>query len=1053
MGYGSLATSNVKLVISAQDNASGVLAGVKKAVETISKQSKSGGLFSERALADMDAAKQKTLANLEAQKELLKVRLQDENITQKQINEISRQFYLIENHIKKLRQLTSQSILEKQSKALEAVSKSLTGITSKVDSIQKKPFFGEKALASIDAAKQKILNLYELEKKNAYESYLRLSRKELGNGIPYGAGGSNPKSLLSKGAYNGNMALAMKHFDMYQHFKKMQEANISSQSTKFKLAMLKAGESIVKASQEIVKGANHIKSSWGTWKNNVNKFAQKMKSKGGEFMNMSTVGGTLAGFASLRGLAKPLTDYGDFQRNMLTVQAKSQASAGEYDMLSARAREYAASTSWDPQQVSSVMLEMASAGFKPNEIMNSFAHIMDYSRAVGQDDPMWAARGITSTLRSFKIDTSDSKEVKKAIDKMAAVIVNSPLREDTLREALRQVAPMVLDKGGTLDDALAWIMSMAEKGFDGSNAGTALKNYLVRTGAKSEFMQQFGISVYDENGNRKSSSQLLSDINTARDSMTDMQRDAFDKEVFGMRSAAGINSMFDIKSVEKAYTVLQNASGLSEDIRAHMESGVFGSIKRIFSAMQDMFLEVGKSLETMLKRYEQPIIEWFKYITEEVGDNPRFVQWFTEILIKVTEISAIILSIGAVINTIGAAATGFSGTMTLIAVTTKVIVTFATAIITAFTAVAAVVGTVTAAALAVVAVLGIWIASGMRFTKTLFAIFNGGKISEGIALMVKDYDVNFRIVMTKIISFIWNVFRELGQGIYWVFAKIVSSIIYLLSYIPGLGGLDEVSKSVMDSADFTKWDESYKKSHEKNMERLYKERANVHKQIDTFAKEAAATNTAKSIDAPSRANVPKSIPSPETDLAYIDDIDQRLERNYIEWEKYVRPKSPFMVMPTDVEKQEKIINKYRKAEMKLASERAKAAEETRKAAENEAKAKKKKQENELKKQQDEAKKLAAEKAKKEKEEKVKIEKERKRKEEEVKKQRDLTSGLRSFFKGTISAWEQYKKNQQNLKDIIDKKNNGKKDPEEEQVKLLTDIRDYIVDGEPAVEGV
>ena len=774
----------------------------------------------------------------------------------------------------------------------------------------------------------------------------------------------------------------------------------------------------------------------------LSKASAKLFEVGGK-LTMSGGIMTGAGIAGLRSLYKPLSDFGDFQRNMLLTQAKATASAAEYNSMTGAARKYAANSSWDPQQVSSVMLEMASGGFKPEEIMNSFEQIMNYARAVGQDDPAWAARGIAAMLRAFHIDTSNQVKVSALIDKMTAAIVNSPLRDDTLREAMKQVGPMVLGRGGTFDDMMAWIMAMAQQGIDGSIAGTALKNFLVRTGKEADFMAGYGINVYDADGNRRSARNLLVDIGDVRSRLSGQQRDAFDARVFGMRSAAGINALFDNNAVENAYAVLNDANGMSDQIREHMESGVFGSLKRIWSALQDMFLEVGKSLEVTLKEMEPKIIEWFHWIKQQIEDMPslveraeKFFEWMTRIGIPVTAIGLAITGIGAVLNGIQVIASAIIFTVSNVLY--PVVMGLAKFFVGIFTTCGAIGGALVVALAVITAIVG----KTFRWGKIFQAMFNGGSILHGIKLIGWSLWESLKWASAKFYRLMATIFTWLTNALWKTIVFPIYGVMKAASYIPGLGAVGKAADfmlnapgQMLDHAFTTVFDEL-----DKENERTRKE---YFKDLEKYSEAAKAQNTSEATDIAKRG-VPVVRPNPQNRQEYLDELYRRDVQADADWERYVRPKDPFMIPPSDIKAREKIIAQYRKEEELEARAKEKAA-----AAAEAARKKELERAEALKKDREAAQEAARKKAVKEAKEKEIAERAaNKARAEQVRKQAELTKNLKPIFQGSMEAakW---------LHGLGEYSKDGKteRDLEQEQVDLLSGIYGLMENGEAVFQGV
>ncbi|KKK66496.1 hypothetical protein LCGC14_2963530, partial [marine sediment metagenome] len=79
--------------------------------------------------------------------------------------------------------------------------------------------------------------------------------------------------------------------------------------------------------------------------------------------------------------------FGQFEDRMLSVAAKSRATAAEMAKLTNQAKELGRTTSFTAVQVGGGMENLAKAGFSPREIEQSISSVLDLARATGIELP------------------------------------------------------------------------------------------------------------------------------------------------------------------------------------------------------------------------------------------------------------------------------------------------------------------------------------------------------------------------------------------------------------------------------------------------------------------------------------------------------------------------------------------------------------------------------------------------------------------------------------------------------------------------------------------
>ncbi|HPZ14680.1 MAG TPA: phage tail tape measure protein [Bacillota bacterium] len=421
--------------------------------------------------------------------------------------------------------------------------------------------------------------------------------------------------------------------------------------------------------------------------------SDRLKNVGSEMRGVALKIG--AAFAPIAGVvAASVKTFTGFDDVMRTVGAVSQSSSQQIAMLRDKAAELGRDTSFTASQVGEAMLNLARAGFSPEEITNMIGPMLNLSRASGTDLAQ-AADIAAVALRSFSLNAT---EAERAADVLVATANNSAQTVGDLGEALKYVAPVAADAGMNLEDTALTLGTMANYGIRGSMAGTAMRQALLRLAnpdIQKQLREVFGVVVTDGEGNMRKLHEILKDLDKSLEGVASSDRVAVMQELFDLRGmSVGLKvGQADLKQLDDA---IRNAAGTAERTAVEMDEGLGGGFRRLASAAESAALALADALEPALK----PIIEW---ITQAATSLQQFIKehqdWavtIASVVAGVTVLTAIVYAMGTAISVAAGIITAFRVAITAVqvaitvfktavAVTTTVITTLRVAMTTATT--------------------------------------------------------------------------------------------------------------------------------------------------------------------------------------------------------------------------------------------------------------------------------------------------------------------------------------------------------------------------------
>lgn len=181
-----------------------------------------------------------------------------------------------------------------------------------------------------------------------------------------------------------------------------------------------------------------------------------------------------------------------FEQQMQNVASVCDATAGQMRTLSTEARKWSVNSVYSASQVAHGMYALASAGQKWYEVMQSIGGVIVYATAT-QTGLEAAAEGVVQALAMFRLEAS---ETNKVVNIMAAGISYTLLKADRLREALGEVGGTAHALNYGLDRTVALLGLLHNAGAIGSDAGTRLKNTLIRLAYANETMHKILPETY-----------------------------------------------------------------------------------------------------------------------------------------------------------------------------------------------------------------------------------------------------------------------------------------------------------------------------------------------------------------------------------------------------------------------------------------------------------------------------------------------------------------------------------------------------------------------------
>lgn len=272
-----------------------------------------------------------------------------------------------------------------------------------------------------------------------------------------------------------------------------------------------------------------------------------------------------APMALLAGAAiKVATEFELAQRKIQALNPK-----GNIDKLTKSARELGASTIFTASEVSDLQLSLAKLGKSDVEIQNLQGTILKFAQAMDQD---LATSGefLVKTMNRFadSLENVGGQQEQAAYvgNLFASVAANTALNAQNLGNALNYVGSEAAVYGLTLEDTAAILGLLADRGFDASRGGTALRRILAQLGKDGYTASEAIEQLLDPT--RGFSAEL---------------------EQFGLRGAGPAAALGGLRDeFEELRDTISNSNGFLNEFALVLDNSLAASFKRVKSAAQEV---------------------------------------------------------------------------------------------------------------------------------------------------------------------------------------------------------------------------------------------------------------------------------------------------------------------------------------------------------------------------------------------------------------------------------------------------------------------------------
>lgn len=327
--------------------------------------------------------------------------------------------------------------------------------------------------------------------------------------------------------------------------------------------------------------------------------------KGPAVAAAAAIGTAIAAVGGITAIKGAVNTFADFEKAMSNVKAVSGATGKDFEQLSEVAREMGKRTSKSAAEAADGLQYLALAGWDTQQMMAGIEPVLRLSEA-GAIDLGRASDLVTDSMSALGIQVG---ELPGFLDQVAHTSRRANTNIDALMEAFLVAGGTLNTFNVPLEEANAILGIMANRGFKGSEAGTALNAIMVNLtsglGAAGAAMRGLKLSAFDSEGNFRGLETVLMDVKNAMADMTDEEKAQSISMIAGkehLKTFTGIldglgNEYGDLKGE------IQKADGALMEMANTQMDNLHGSVEILKSAWSEMNIAIGERVAPAVRYF------------------------------------------------------------------------------------------------------------------------------------------------------------------------------------------------------------------------------------------------------------------------------------------------------------------------------------------------------------------------------------------------------------------------------------------------------------------
>lgn len=283
------------------------------------------------------------------------------------------------------------------------------------------------------------------------------------------------------------------------------------------------------------------------------------------------------------------------------------------------AQEMGRNTAFSATQAADALNYMALAGYDVQTSMEMLPNVLNLA-AAGNMDLARASDMVTDTQTAFGISLERTSQM---VDEMAKAASTGNTSVEQLGDAFLVVGGLAQELNGgmvalsdgttaTYDNVQELeiaLTAMANAGIKGSEAGTHMRNMLLKLASPTEegtkAFKQLGVEVFDSEGNMNSLAQIMEDLGAAMGDLTQEEKLQAISDIFNTRDTAAAEALLNAVGEDWgniAESIL-DADGAAQQMADTQLDNLSGDVTLFKSALEGAKIAVSDGLTPTLRDF------------------------------------------------------------------------------------------------------------------------------------------------------------------------------------------------------------------------------------------------------------------------------------------------------------------------------------------------------------------------------------------------------------------------------------------------------------------
>jgi TP901 family phage tail tape measure protein len=313
------------------------------------------------------------------------------------------------------------------------------------------------------------------------------------------------------------------------------------------------------------------------------------------------------GVVAAAGVALAVKKYAEFDAAVSGIQAATHATTADMNLLRDAAIEAGAKTVYSATEAANAITELSKAGVSTKDILGGGLTGALSLASAGELDVADAAQIAATAMTQFGLKGS---QVPHVADLLAAGAGKAQGSVQDLAAALNQGGLVASQAGQSIEDTTGVLAAFAAQGLLGSDAGTSLKTALLALESPSTqaagVMKQYGIDVYDAQGNMDSFQEIAGTLQTKLGGLTAEQRNAALSTIFGNDAVRAANVLYSdgAKGIQD-WTKKVNDNGYAVETARLKMDNFSGDLENLKGSLDTALIKTGSNANGILRAMAQ----------------------------------------------------------------------------------------------------------------------------------------------------------------------------------------------------------------------------------------------------------------------------------------------------------------------------------------------------------------------------------------------------------------------------------------------------------------